>query len=203
MFAYCCNCPVFFSDSKGYAAKACLSSDLMGKKKETPDDVNGRLINGQGDQDWSDYPVGFGTYGNNGGGIIALYNAMQLLGRSVSLGDVNRAMFWEYMLAGGGLLGIPPESICHYLDAHNVRYLCVSSPDILAEFQAEGAIIILYVINNIDNIFEGCHVMTAQYTNGQYVVYNRYNLDKETQAFNSISSIYEGGALVYAIQIFE
>ena len=64
-------------------------------------------LNGQLALPFAGEKLGLGTYGKNGCGIIALYNALQLLGRPQPLGEIGADFVRHHRLLFGGLGGHP------------------------------------------------------------------------------------------------
>ena len=68
-------------------------------------------LNGQLALPFAGEKLGLGTYGKNGCGIIAVYNALQLLGRPQPLGEIGTDFVRHHRLLFGGLGG--PRAPAH------------------------------------------------------------------------------------------
>ena len=97
MFAYCNNNPVAYADPGGNLPKGIINQNAMtrggggGSRYTDPNDPYRQTVGfiyGQGAFPYADASLGWGNYSRNGCGVIAIYNALQLLGnlnRSVQL----------------------------------------------------------------------------------------------------------------------
>ena len=206
MFAYCNNNPIILHDSCGTMpsnsrmfAYAHVYSEGGKKYYTIPDDKYSKiegLINGQAVFEHADESMGFGTYAENGCGVIALYNAMQLLNKPQALGKIEDEVFIMGGMLAGGLLGITPSSIDRYFAYNNVESTRYSTYGALENDIYEGAIVVFFVMNNVDNIWEGFHYMTAQYKNGQYEIYNMYSNSANVHYQVSLDPIYSGSVWI-------
>ena len=215
MFAYCLNNPVVLEDTSGTVARVCISAnaqvDDLPWRDFSPggggivngyqyvgiyDKISG-IINGQAIFEYANVPCGIGTYANNGCGIIAIYNAMQLLGAAQSLGAIEHEFLTEHGMIAWGAFGVGPWSFDNYFDAHGIsnkgyRYYASFMNDV-----KEGDIIVFTVVNNAWNPFEAFHTMAAQYVNGQFVVYNAFSNCARPYLTNSLNSIYKHSNWLY------
>ena len=197
MFAYCNNKPVVLFDPTGNYG-ICNSNAMMRDGSRPfctiPDDKYGKttgMINGQAIFEHANESFGWGTYADNGCGVIALYNTMQLLGKPQALGKIED----EVALLDGmmlyGLLGVDPYVINLYFAEHNVESVMYSWYNAFARDVSEGSIVIVLLINDTNNIFNGLHYVTAQYSNGVYEIYNAYSNYPYTIKQESLFMIYE------------
>ena len=157
----------------------------------------GKTINGQDKLPYSDKRIGLGTYGANGCGLIAVYNAMQLIGKNVTLQDVtyvlrNHMLFW-------GLGGLKPSGLDFYFTVHNIEYTQISSMSSLSASVEDGNVFVFVVMNNKKNIFEGFHTMAGQYINGEYRIYNRYNGRTSYATYASLKDGFREELWIYGI----
>jgi hypothetical protein len=146
------------------------------------------FIYGQNHSPWNDTPFGFGTYGKNGCGVIAVYNAMQLLGHKETLAVIDMEIFIRNGYSFGGLLGVTRGSIRSYFQDQGISCTGYATYAALSQNVREGSVIIVMVLNNANNIFDGAHYMAAQYINGQYQVYNVTGVDYDSVSMDSLLS---------------
>ena len=192
MFAYCLNNPVVLEDASGTVARVCISAN--GQVDDSPwrdfspggggivngyhyvgiyDKISG-IINGQEVFNYANYPCGIGTYAQNGCAVIAIYNAMQLLGNAQSLGSIEHEFLTKHGMILWGVFGSGPWSFDNYFDSHGISNVGYASYDSLMQNLYEGAIVVFTVWNKKWNVLKGFHTMAAQYLGGQFVVYNYY-----------------------------
>ena len=198
MFAYCGNSPVLFTDPSGYIRSDNFPIDVTGiggilQKKEIIDNSYTKatgFINGQRECAYANERMGFGTYGRNGCGIIAIYNAMQLLGYQEILAiiDAEVSLDGGYLL--GGLLGIKPWAIGSYFDSKNIPCTGYLSYSEMEQTLVDGDVIVFMILNDALDITRGCHFMAAQYTGATYMVYNVYSDGTNVYPFQSLDNIY-------------
>jgi hypothetical protein len=159
------------------------------------------IINGQAVFSYTGERMGWGTYAKNACGIIAVYNAMQLLGYKEALGLVEA----EISNAGGlclvGLLGVKCQAIGNYLTAHNIPYTGYRSYSTMIQSLSDGDIIIFEVRNNKTNIFDGYHYMTAQYLGGEFVVYNYSSYDTSSRPVSTLDPVYGNSSWHYGFVV--
>ena len=197
MFAYCLNNPVSFIDESGCLPRDTYMVEISGQTKRIPpvvipDNIYTKkdgLINGQAVCLYSNEAFGWGTYGKNGCGIIAIYNSMQLLGYSESLAAIDTEIFIEGGYAVGGLFGVFNWAIDNYYSRHNIPCKGYSSYSSMRADLSDGDVIVFLVWNNKNNIFEGQHYMAAQYCNNQFVVYNYSSFRTKSRPFMSLDQI--------------
>ena len=212
MFAYCLNNPGNLTDPFGncctlfgYRIIDCgnttcpTSSVYQDTSGNTPGTTIGSLINGQGSLPYSDASIGLGSYGASGCGVIAIYNAMQLLGNSVSLQDVADEVFPEMIGLGAG--GIGPWSLDSYFSNHNIQYTPIYHPSTLYNNVTEGSVFVFTVLNDRNDIFGGFHTMAGQYINGNYRIYNRYNESISYAEYGSLVDGFTKGVWIYGVLI--
>lgn len=183
MFGYCGNNPTCYTDPLGYlrydvATCSVADADWGRRAAAFLEPIyyhNDGFINGQGTFAFAQEAFGLGTYANNGCGTIAVYNAMQLLGKPTSLGMITDELINIGGLIAGGTMGITPGSIRDYFISRGISCDGYVSFDSLSNNVQEGSIIIFVVLNNAHTILGGAHYMAAQYCGGQYNIYNMYN----------------------------
>ncbi len=203
MFAYCNNNPVCHDDPTGTRANGPTFTFVNdgGGGSPDPHDKTAGMVNGQGVQPFSDAPFGWSTYEQAGCGVIATYNMMQLLGELMSLGDIGDEYSQVHGTLLGGIFGVAPWHISSFLQAHNIEAVGCTRATEVEQNISEGDIVVFTVLNSIKNITNGFHTMTAQYKDGAYNVYNRWNNYTNYYVETSFRDIYNGGALVEAFII--
>jgi len=155
------------------------------------------LINGQKACLYSDEAFGWGTYGKNGCGIIAIYNSMQLLGYKESLATIDTEIFIEGGYAFGWLLGVFNCTIDNYYSRHDIPCKGYSSyPAMLSDLKS-GDVIVFLVWNDKRNLLKGQHHMAAQYCNNQFEVYNWSSHSTQSAIFSSLDPIYINSSWAY------
>ena len=159
------------------------------------------LINGQGCFPDADLPLGLGTFRNNGCGVIAAYNTMELLGLHQELQAVAAEFLWLHGMLLFGLLGVAPWSLGDYLARHRVAHRGYLSRKRLERDLRNGDIVLYTVINSIKNPFLGCHTMAAQYCDGQFLVCNESNLCPHPRVRSNLEESYRGGAWIYGFRV--
>lgn len=211
MFAYCNNNPASYEDSSGYSRFPCavtiaealgggfgypLTSDIA----DTPAEQVYGVINGQENLPYANDRIGLGSYGKSGCAFIAVYNAMQLIGKPQSLHSVTSEVFLYHGTVCFGAGGVGPWSIKSYFMAHGVETEGSFSAAELTQDISEGDVIVFTVWND-KTITGGWHAMTALYTNGRYLVFNQYNDSTTYVPFSSLEDVYSRGVWIYGIRI--
>ena len=203
MFAYCNNNPANFKDTCG-TVPCHTTLDIKDRDgsyivysniASTPQNQISGAINGQALLPYADSPMGFGTYGINGCQYIAVYNAMQLIGKPQSLADIACEVFW-YGAVAFGAGGAGPWGAAVYFDIHDVDYVGSFSADTLVADISEGSVIVFTTWSS-----SGWHAMTALYINGKYMVFNRFNSEEKTLPYESLSEVYTNGGWIYGLRI--
>ena len=203
MFAYCNNNPANFKDTCG-TVPCHTTLDIKDRDgsyivysniASTPQNQISGAINGQALLPYADSPIGFGTYGISGCQYIAVYNAMQLIGKPQSLASVTNEIF-SYGAVAWGLFGAGPWAAASYFSAHDVDYVGSFSADTLVADISEGSVIVFTAWCSA-----GWHAMTALYTKGEYIIFNRYDNLSETKTYESLSDAYSNGWWIYGIRI--
>ena len=208
MFAYCNNSPIIFKDSCGTAPWPTTVAindggggyPIYSNIANTPQDQISGVINGQGLLPYSNNPIGLGTYGFSGCQYIAVYNAMQLIGKPQPLAEITDEVFSTGAVACG-IFGAGPWGAASYFSAHDVDYVGSFSMDTLVADISEGSVIVFTILNKKNNPFGGWHAMTALYTQGNYIVFNRYSDRKKNKDYASLEEAYSEGQWLYGIRI--
>ena len=200
MFAYCNNSPVSNLDSCG--TRSVAVHEVGGgipvttpQIAQTPAEQIRGVINGQGKLPYSDVAIGFGSYGKSGCQYIATYNAMQLIGKPQPLDKVTSEVFLNGAVAlGAG--GAGPWATASYFDAHGIEFTGSFSADGLVDSISDGSVIVFTVFYPT-----GWHAMTAQYINGEYNVFNRYDNLTDAKTYSSLKDVYSNGWWIYGFRI--
>ena len=209
MFAYCANSPICNADPTGYLrydVATCSAADADWDRRSAAflDPIYYQtegFINGQGVFEFAQEAFGIGTYANNGCGSIAIYNAMQLLGKPASLGMITDEISNGNGFMLGGLLGATLGSIGNYFMAHNIAYTEYMSYSTMLQNLSEGDIIVFLVMNDVNNIFDGYHYMTAQYAGSKFIVYNISNRTTKPYPVYSLDPVYSNSGWFYGLVI--
>ena len=204
MFAYCGNNPINYVDYDGYWAIKCnpvigeILKRVLAKNfaNDTFSKTEG-LINGQAVFEFANEKCGLGTYAKNGCGVIAIYNAMQLLKKNQSLGSIETAFQYKYGMILYGLGGIGPWSFGEYFDSKNIKYKGYSSYANLERDLSNGDVIVFTVRNSRKNIFKGYHTMAARFIGGRFVVYNISSIITTPTSVNSLDPVYDDSKWIY------
>ena len=209
MFTYCNNNPVYRYDPSGLAFRVCVSHfddegggyPIWTYHANTPEEQTSGMINGQGRLPYSNNRIGLGTYGSSGCAYIAVYNAMQLIGKGKSLHSITQDFLYKYGVVFFGAGGVAPMQIEAYIQSQGIAYTSSSSMSDLTDNISEGSVIIFTVWNDKSDIFSGWHAMTALYTEGSYLVFNQYNDSKTFSEFSSLDEAFPKGVWLHGIRI--
>ena len=209
MFAYCGNNPVNGYDPTGYlrfdVATCSIGDANWGRRHAASMEpiyyMADGVINGQGAFKFSQTAFGMGSYAHNGCGAIAIYNAMQLLGYDLSLGMIYDQITNKYGLCMGGLFGIKASVIDDVFAERGITCTGYWSGNDLMQNVQEGNVVILYVMNDASTLFRGFHYVTAQYVDGQFLVYNVYNNSIQPEPANFVCQPYDNSCYLYGFMI--
>ena len=205
MFAYCGNNPVNGYDPTGHlrfdVATCSIGDANWGRRHAASMEpiyyMADGVINGQGAFKFSQTAFGMGSYAHNGCGAIAIYNAMQLLGMDASLGMITDQIINKHGLCIGGFFGVNASVIDDVLVERGVSCTGYWSSNDLMQNVHEGSVVIIYALNNVDNIFGGLHYIAAQYVDGRFLVYNVYGKSTRTFEAYNISRPYDNAGYLY------
>ena len=157
-------------------------------------------LNGQLALPFAGEKLGLGTYGKNGCGIIALYNALQLLGRPRPLGEIGAAFVRRHRLLFGGLGGTAPRCIAAFFRERGIPCAGSFSCRRLTESCAEGSVLVFTVMNG-RHPFRGFHTMAARKDCGGFTVYNVGPYDSGSRRCSSIRDAFPGGVFIRGFRV--
>lgn len=146
-------------------------------------------INGQGRPVYRDLLYGIVDIGWSGCGLVALYNAMYLLGKPVSLSGI---IHWADSSGASilfGVFGTSMNKIKEYLSKNSFETKEVK--DDFDRYIREYGIAILEYWNDKSDILKGKHIVCIEYQkkNNRVMVYNLYNNSIAPTQINSISDL--------------
>lgn len=157
-------------------------------------------LNGQLALPFAGEKLGLGTYGKNGCGIIAVYNALQLLGRPQPLGEIGAAFVRHHRLLFGGLGGTAPRCIAAFFRERRIpcagSFFCRR----LSETCAEGSVLV-FTVMNARHPFRGFHTMAARKGCGGFTVYNVGPYDSGSRRCSSLRDAFPGGVFVRGYRV--
>lgn len=186
---------MLFSKYRRKVAEKNLSKNRQNRE---PDE----MINGQ--NEFTAYSFGLSTLDKVGCGIIAIYNVLRLLGRTVQFSD----LIYEFELnctetIPFGFFGINPFLMKKYFDAHQISYSEIHRMNTLESLKEEGGIYLLTFWNDARKWTKGAHTVALSYTGGKYVVYNRTNSGKGTMEFVNTHDIVGNGLLIRGYRLYK
>lgn len=200
MYVYCQNNPIQLEDECGNLPRNAMMDTLYGNYTptviKTAADQKSGFVNGQSVQPYSQDKFGFSTYGNSGCADIATYNAMQLTGHPISLAEVTNLYFSKYGTLFGGLGGIAPWQIGHFLRGSGIEYQTYFNLIEMEESMHGNDVVIFTVMNDSHDITQGFHTMAARCNGKGFDVYNRQNYDVTSYPTSSLNSVWKGGAFI-------
>lgn len=157
-------------------------------------------LNGQLALPFAGEKLGLGTYGKNGCGIIALYNALQLLGRPRPLGEIGADLVRRHRLLFGGLGGIGPRPIAAFFREQGIACAGSFSCRRLTESCGQGAVLV-FTVMNARHPFRGFHTMAAQKDCGGFTVYNVGPYDSGSRRCASLRDAFPGGVFIRGFRV--
>lgn len=139
---------------------------------------------------------GLTTMDKVGCGIVAAYNALKLLGQPTPIAE----LILEFETNGTetipfGFFGINPYSLQKFFFAHHISFYVLTSEN-AEKCREEGAVYIFTFWLNAKNPFKGAHHVAAQYREGKYEVYNRYNNSTDVSRADSVAKIIGKGRFI-------
>lgn len=157
-------------------------------------------LNGQLALPFAGEKLGLGTYGKNGCGIIALYNALQLLGRPQPLGQIGTAFVRRRRLLFGGLGGTAPRSLAAFFRECGIPCAGSFSCCRLTEACTEGSVLV-FTVMNARHPFRGFHTMAAQKSRGSFTVYNAGPYDSGSRRCCTLRDAFPGGVFLRGFRV--
>ena len=172
-------------------------------------------VNGQGRDEYKDIEYGLSNFGKSGCGVIAVFNAMLLIGKQLSLRSVINYFSGPMTMRP---FGVFPEEIGDYLDDFNVIYTQSYNSDIIENVKNGGVVIVTFwnststvytsyphnlggpIKTVVPNVFKGAHTVAITYRNGYYIVYNPSNQAEKPYKCQDIYN-YIGEGFIYGYYI--
>ncbi len=206
---YCENNPVARSDQHGNNWITDILDKIFGKDASENCNEIDHLIFGQDSEETKNIPFGSSTIGEAGCGVIALFNALKLLGFKANLYDI-RDYFVErnYFRT----LGTMPSGIRSYLSSRNIYYESSNNPSIIEKTKLGGVVIVTFwnemgpiILPNFNDIYNpfivvygpiissGAHTVAIKYAGGYYWVYNASSTETSAQSVEDYNDYLEGG----------
>ena len=207
MFAYCGNNPICYSDFSGAIRvcaedrKHCYTPVTEQMQASTPEDQVYGIVNGQALLPYADQSIGWGSCKNSGCAYIAAYNALQLAGNGKPLATVTDEIYAYYGSVLFGALGVAPKVLTDYVGDQVTNSITAKNVNLLLDGAQDGSVFTFTVMNKSGNIFKGWHAMTAIYSDGQYLVFNRYSDRSNTYELSSLEDAFKDGRFLYGIRI--
>lgn len=181
---------------KKFRTKTAEKNLAVNKKNIEPEG----MINGQGEL--SDYRFGLSTMDKVGCGIIAIYNALRLLGREEGFTELIREFETNSTeTIPFGFFGINSFSMTKFFKARSISYTKLHSINDIVRHTEEGGIYIFTFFNNRKKLTEGAHTVALQYSDGFYTVYNLTNGRKEPVSFTDAAEIIGDGLLILGYRL--
>ena len=202
MFAYCNNTPANGSDPCGacyHSSDLSVNCHMCYGRPIAAEDFN--PINGQSLCDYADMPFGFACISESGCGVLAIYNALGLLGENKEIETIigDMSLSWH-----GRKLGVMPGEIADILTSYDIPYERASSSSQLSSMLSDGGMAIIMRWNNSyqhhtsvvgygavstyrsPDYLGGAHVvLMVNNGDGVYTVYNRYSNRNKVYTYNS------------------
>lgn len=159
------------------------------------------MINGQ--SAYSSYTFGLSTLDRVGCGIIAIYNALRLLGSPEKLTDLIREFETNSTeTIPFGFFGINPFSMKKYFEAQYIPHSKIYRMKALDKQKEEGSVYLLTFWNDAKHLTKGAHTVALCYTDGRYVIFNRTNGSREPAVFENAHDIIGNGLLICGYRLY-
>ena len=161
-----------------------------------------RLINGQAaSEDTSSMRYGRFRMGYNGCEIIAVYNALRLLGIRTTLAEVAREaeeMGYTWL---AGLFGTRPRAVGRHLEHRGLRTVRAKRQAEAEELAGRGGVFVFVFWNRKANPFRGIHTVAARSDGGAITVYNMYTDSTSSRTYGSVKELIGRGRLIYCYSV--
>ena len=159
------------------------------------------MMNGQ--SSYSNYRFGLSFLDRVGCGIIAIYNALRLLGRPEKLTDLIREFETNATeTIPFGFFGINPFSMKKYFKAQYIPYIKIHRMRDFKKHQEEGGVYLLTFWNDAKHWTKGAHSVALCYTDGRFIVYNRTNSNSEPMEFENAADVIGSGLLICGYRLY-
>ncbi len=155
-------------------------------------------ITGQGNRYPSQFAYSTFTTAHNGSEPVALYNALYLLGRSMSFADILLELEGNGLALLDGYAGTDPRAMGSFLTAHGVQYATYESQADFTQDMAVGDVFILTFWN--DRFFrelKGLRTVCGTLTEEGWVMYNMHNEDMDPRTYRTLPEALRGKKLMY------
>lgn len=183
---------------KKYRTSVAEKNYAANQKNTEPKD----FINGQ--SAYSAYHFGLSTMDKVGCGIIAVYNALRLLGEPVKFADLIREFETNSTeTISFGFFGINPFAMKKYFQMHSIPYSKLRSIEELEKTKESGGIYILTFWNDAKKLTQGAHTVALCYREGKFTVYNRTNRGIQAAECSTAAEIVGNGRLIRGYQLYE
>lgn len=166
-----------------------------------------RPINGQSLCEYARLRFGWLRLRTNGCSVLAVYNALGLLGRKVSFQEIFGFFHSRFRPR---FFGVMPHELGRFFRKYVPSVKGVRSAQELEKLLKGGGAAVVTVWNRafrifgkrIPNVFGGAHTMAVHY-NGSYVVCNRYSNKTLFYAYDSPEAIWSEGCLIKGFYLKE
>ena len=158
------------------------------------------LIHGQESLPYANERFGWGCYGKNGCTLIAVYNALQLLEKPRSLGEICRRFRQKHRLLAFGAWGASPWSMGAFFREAGIPARGYWSSRRLTDNLREGDVI-CFTVMNTHNPFQGFHTMTARRSGDCFEVFNVGPHDKFCRRCLRLEDAFPGGVWIYGYRV--
>ena len=161
-----------------------------------------KLINGQ--EAFSHFRFGICTLDRVGCGVIAFYNILRLLKKSVKLPDLilemetNRTETVPF-----GFFGINPFRMKKMFSSYGIRFERFFKPKRLVENRENGNIFLITSWNDPKNWFRGAHTIAVRDRKTYFEVYNKTNQRKSVARITDVSEICGKSSLICGYRLWK
>ena len=144
---------------------------------------DGEFVTGQGLKKYSELKYGNFAFSFNGGEIAAVYNAMLLLGNSVSLEATIGEFELNRMPAVGGLAGTDVKRLGEYFDGHGISYEKYGDRAFFTNALTDGAVVVFAYYESVKRLI---HTVGGRSTDGKNItLYNLSDKDEFSLTVNA------------------
>jgi len=148
---------------------------------------------------YANFPLSF-----NGGEIIAVYNALHLCGKQISLAELILEFEANGMAMLGGFAGTDPKKLGLYFSAHGTDWQTIAT-DTEAETWFASSEKTVFVYSYFDlkcpTELKGLHTVAGVWENNVLKVYNISDNDKSATEYPSFAQFKKGKRTIIAYKI--